>query len=72
MIEVEEDKSQHNEISTSTNNLNEADTEDEKDKNDKITLEDLTNIISEPDDKIDDDLRHDHIQDSNHSDKKRT
>jgi ABC-type Zn2+ transport system substrate-binding protein/surface adhesin len=66
---TEEDKNQHNEISTSTNNLNEVETEDEKDKNDKITLEDLTNIISEPDDKKDDedhDYGHENDHDHNH------
>lgn len=66
MIKVEENKAQHNEISTSTNKLNEVETEDEKDKNDKITLEDLTNIISEPDDKKDDDNYDDHDHEHEH------
>ena len=66
MIKVEENKDQHNEISTSTNKLNEVETEDEKDKNDKITLEDLTNIISEPDDKKDDDNYDDHDHEHEH------
>ena len=49
-IEVE-DKRQSNELTTSTIILNEKEKEQEKDKSEKISLEDLTNIISEPDEK---------------------
>ena len=68
-IEVE-DKKKSNELTTSTTILNEKEKEEEKDKSEKITLEDLANIISEPDEKEQDtDKENEHEHEHIHEEK---